>query len=150
MAAADGDRGVVLNTGYVLHDGAPDAETLLRLRGAAGLTTYPLEQARRGAAHALFGVTIMLDNEVIGIGRIIGDGGYFFTVSDIAVDPAHQGKGLGRLILTRLTDWLRANAPVKSFVTLFADEGVPPLYEKFGFRICGPQDTAMVWDRDAQ
>ena len=90
------------------------------------------------------------DGVVIGIGRVIGDGGYFFTVSDIAVGPAHQGKGVARMIMTRLTTWLRENAPAKSFVSLFADAGVPPLYEKFGFRICGAEDTGMVWNRDAQ
>lgn len=52
--------------------------------------------------------------------------------------------------MTRLTEWLHANAPGQSFVSLFADEGVPPLYEKFGFRICGAEDTGMVWNRDAQ
>ncbi|MBK8839452.1 MAG: GNAT family N-acetyltransferase [Hyphomonadaceae bacterium] len=133
-----------------MHDGPPDAETLLRLRGDAGLATYSIEQARQGVANSLFGVTVTFGSEVIGIGRVIGDGGYFFTVSDIAVGPAHQGKGVARMIMTRLTTWLRENAPAKSFVSLFADAGVPPLYEKFGFRICGAEDTGMVWNRDAQ
>ena len=137
-----------MTNGYVLHEVAPDAETLLRLRGAAGLTTYSIEQARRGAARALFGVTVRLGTEVVGIGRIIGDGGYFFAVTDVAIDPAHQGKGLGRMIITRLTTWLQANAPRPSFVSLFTDEDKTPLYEKFGFRVCGPEDTAMVWNRD--
>ena len=139
-----------MSSGYVLHDGPPDAETLLRLRGDAGLATYAIEQARQGVANSLFGVTVTFGDEVIGIGRVIGDGGYFFTVSAIAVRPAHQGKGVARMIMTRLTTWLRENAPANSFVSLFADEGVPPLYEKFGFRICGAEDTGMVWNRDAQ
>ena len=139
-----------MTTGYVLHDVAPDAETLLRLPGAAGLTTYSIEQARRGAAHALFGITVVHGDTIVGIGRIIGDGGYFFTVTDVAIDPGHQGKGVGRMVIARLTEWLRANAPKPSFVSLFTDEDKPPLYEKFGFRVCGPEDTAMVWNRDAQ
>ncbi|MEQ1608559.1 MAG: GNAT family N-acetyltransferase [Hyphomonadaceae bacterium] len=139
-----------MSSGYVLHDGPPDPETLLRLRGAAGLKTYPIEQARQGVANSLFGVTVKQDGDVVGIGRVIGDGGYFYTVTDIAVQPAHQGKGVSRMIMTRLTEWLHANAPEQSFVSLFADEGVPPLYEKFGFRVCGAEDTGMVWNRDAQ
>ena len=87
-----------MSSGYVLHDGPPDAETLLRLRGDAGLATYSIEQARQGVANSLFGVTVTFGSEVIGIGRVIGDGGYFFTVSDIAVGPAHQGKGVARMI----------------------------------------------------
>jgi GNAT superfamily N-acetyltransferase len=137
-------------TAWIVNDGAPDAETLLRIRGAAGMTVYSIEAARIGAARSLFGVTVTLDGEVIGIGRIIGDGGYFFDVTDIAVLPAHQGKGVGKAIMGRLVEWLKANAPAKSFVSLFADVGAPPLYEKFGFRARGPENPGMIWKRDAQ
>ena len=33
------------------------------------------------------------------MGRVIGDGGLFFQVVDIAVEPAHQGRGLGKAIV---------------------------------------------------
>lgn len=33
-------------------------------------------------------------NRAVGMGRVIGDGGCFFQIVDIAVDPADQGQGL--------------------------------------------------------
>ena len=64
------------------------------------------------------------------MGRIIGD----FTalqLVDIAVDPGHQGRGLGRLLMEALMGFVRDNAEPTCFVNLFAD--VDFLYGKFGF-----------------
>ncbi len=36
------------------------------------------------------------------MGRIVGDGAINFDIVDVAVDPAHQGKGLGRLVMEKL------------------------------------------------
>jgi GNAT superfamily N-acetyltransferase len=44
------------------------------------------------------------------MGRIVGDGAMNFDIVDVAVDPAHQGKGLGRLVMEKLVAWLDANA----------------------------------------
>lgn len=36
------------------------------------------------------------------MGRIVGDGAINFDIVDVAVDPAHRGKGLGRLVMEKL------------------------------------------------
>ena len=67
------------------------------------------------------------------MGRIIGDGGCFFQVVDIAVLPAHQGKGLGKLIMKELKIWMDQNVPKSGTVLLFADGCANELYRQFGF-----------------
>lgn len=67
------------------------------------------------------------------MGRMIGDGGCFFQVADIAVVPVHQGKGLGRMIMSELTDWTCENVPKSGVVILFADGPTIELYKHFGF-----------------
>lgn len=87
------------------------------------------------------------------MGRIVGDGAINFDIVDVAVDPAHQGKGLGRLVMEKLVAWLDANAFDGAYVTLVAD--VPELYAKFGFesvrpesedgpRLANPQSLARI------
>ena len=44
-------------------------------------------------------MTVYWKDERIGIGRVVGDGGCFFEITDMAVLPAHQGRGVGRLIM---------------------------------------------------
>ena len=48
-----------------------------------------------------FNITIYEDQQLIGMGRVIGDGGTTFQIVDIAVDPDYQGQGYGRVILEK-------------------------------------------------
>ena len=118
---------------YVLVDRFPGAAGYARLRVAAGLSRKSPDAATRGVAGTLHGVSILRDGELVGMGRVVGDGGCFFFVVDIAVEPAHQGRGLGKRIMAALDAWLRANAPETAHVALFADGEARHLYARFGF-----------------
>lgn len=80
----------------------PGAADYCRLRAEAGMAPRTLEAARRGLPNTLYGVSLLLDGQVVGMGRVIGDDGCFFIVVDIAVTPALQGQGLGKRIMTAL------------------------------------------------
>jgi len=81
----------------------------------------------------------------VGIGRVIGDGGLFFEVVDIAVAPEHQKRGLGRTIMDALMSWLTVNAPPTAFVSLIADEVLPGFCERYGFRVRPPEAPGMLF-----
>ncbi|MDN0085029.1 GNAT family N-acetyltransferase [Crenobacter sp. SG2305] len=84
---------------YVLIPAAPAVDDYRRLRIAAGLSAKSAEAAARGLPNTLFGVRLEWQGQVVGMGRLIGDGGCFYQVVDIAVDPTHQGQGLGSALL---------------------------------------------------
>ncbi|MDI9239209.1 GNAT family N-acetyltransferase [Lysobacter sp. LF1] len=126
----------------------PDAEDYCRLRADAGMATRTIEAARRGLANTLYGVSVVREGEVIGMGRIIGDGGCFFVVVDIAVAPEHQGQGLGKRIMGALDAWLRANAPPSAVVSLVADGEAKHLYAKYGFVETTPHSVNMEYQVD--
>ena len=130
---------------YRLINAPPSLDDFMRLRAASGLTTYTEEAARRGVAGALFGVHVKFGDETIGMGRIVGDGGTVFHVVDIAVDKAHHRRGVGRMIMTALTEWLDANAPPSAYVNLIADVPADKLYEQFGFRHTAPREVGMAY-----
>lgn len=111
----------------------PGVEDYCRLRVAAGMSPKTPEAARRGLPNTLYGVSLLHDGEVVGMGRIIGDGGCFYTVVDIAVAPAYQKRGLGKRIMTDLDAWLRANTLDSAYVNLAADGDAKHLYAQFGF-----------------
>ena len=135
MGEDQGGHEAGAETGYVLLEGFPDAVGYARLRSAVGLSPKLPEAAARGVGGTLHGVRILRDGELIGMGRIVGDGGCFFFVVDIAVAPAHQGRGLGKRIMAALDAWLRANAPETAHVALFADGEAKHLYAKYGFAV---------------
>ncbi len=75
---------------------------------------------------------------------MVGDGGCFFEIVDIAVLPEHQGRGVGKLIMDALMVYLHEHAPESAYVSLMADHGTPDFYEKFGFtRAQAPKAAGM-------
>ena len=114
---------------YTLIDTVPSAEDFCRLRIISGMSPRPLEGARAGLPHSCYGVHILYEGVPVGMGRIVGDGALNFEIVDVAVDPAHQGKGLGRQIMQKIVAWLDENAFKGAYVSLVAD--VPELYAKF-------------------
>jgi GNAT superfamily N-acetyltransferase len=71
--------------------------------------------------------------QTVAMGRVIGDGGWYFLVADMATLPEHQKKGLGRAVLSALLDEITDRAPAGASVTLMADPPGQRLYEQLGF-----------------
>lgn len=121
----------------------PDVADYRRIRAAAGLQDRRPEAAALGLRGTWFGVAVVLDGDTVGMGRIIGDGGCFFQVVDIAVLPEHQGKGLGKRIMKVLTDHLKDHAPPSAYVSLIADGDARHLYRQYGFVETAPESVGM-------
>lgn len=111
----------------------PGVADYRRLREVTGLSPKSEAAASRGLANTTYGVSLLRNGEVVGMGRIVGDGGCFHFVVDIAVVPALQGRGLGKRIMDALDAWLRANAEPTAHVSLFADGDAKHLYARYGF-----------------
>ena len=78
------------------------------------------------------------------MGRVIGDGGWYFHVVDMAVLPDHQRRGLGSAVLTYLLEQIRARAPKGAFVSLLADPPGRRLYARHGFVESAPDSIGMA------
>lgn len=133
---------------YELVEKVASLEDFIRLRHVSGLSPRPAQAVAIGLKNSLYGVQVKHQNETVGMGRIIGDGGLNFDLVDIAVAPEHQGFGLGRMIMEALMAYVEANVIPGAYVTLMAD--VPALYEKFGFEFARPDSEGMFyqWNLD--
>jgi GNAT superfamily N-acetyltransferase len=133
------------NPDYQLHIGTPSVEDYRRLREISGLSPKSQYAAEKGLPNTIYAATIRYHAETVAMGRIVGDDGCFYQVVDIAVDPAHQGKGLGKIIVTSLVDFVRAEAPDGAYVSLIADGPARYLYAKFGFEPVTPESIGMAF-----
>jgi GNAT superfamily N-acetyltransferase len=89
--------------GYRVVAATPSVGDYVRLREEAGLSPKSRAAAERGLAGTWFAACVLdADDAVVGMGRIVGDGGCFFQVVDVAVAPPHQRRGLGRRIMQAL------------------------------------------------
>ncbi|MDO4918825.1 GNAT family N-acetyltransferase [Kocuria sp.] len=131
--------------GYTLLDGPPTVAEYLTLRRDTGLSPKTEEQARAGIHGAWAAVRVVREasGEVVGMGRVIGDGGWYFHVIDMAVLPGHQGQGLGGAVLEHLLDRIRTHAPADAYVSLMADTPGQPLYARHGFEDRAPRTIGM-------
>lgn len=134
-------------TDYKLIERVPTIDEYRDLRRLAGLSQKSEEAAAAGLPNTRYAVVIERDGIAIGMGRVIGDGGTAFQVTDIAVLPEHQGQGLGKQIVARLVDWLRTSAPKSGYVSLIADGTAKDLYAKFGFKETAPEGSVGMYLR---
>ncbi|WP_426752319.1 GNAT family N-acetyltransferase [Myxococcus sp. Y35] len=132
-----------MEEGYELFEEVPSIGDYRRLREVAGLSPKSAEAAAAGLPNTHFAVVVKKDGHVVGMGRVIGDGGLFFQVVDIAVEPVHQGRGLGKAIVGRLVEHLKATAPAGAYVSLIADGEAHRLYAQFGFQPTAPRSIGM-------
>jgi ribosomal protein S18 acetylase RimI-like enzyme len=129
---------------YELIAGTPMVDDYRRLRRVAGLSEKTQAAAEAGLPNTWFAVTVRHKGQVIGMGRVIGDGGTALQIVDIAVEPAHQGKGLGKQIMAALVEHIHANAPASAYISLIADGDARHLYAKFGFEPVMPASIGMA------
>ena len=132
-------------TDYELIPGTPSVDDYRRLRGVTGLSDKSQAAAEAGLPNTWFAVTVRHEGRTVGMGRVIGDGGTAFQIVDIAVEPEHQGKGLGKQIVGTLVDHLRAHAPKTAYVSLIADGDAQYLYAKYGFEPVMPASIGMAF-----
>lgn len=117
-------------------ESAPSAEDYLELRNKAGLSAKSIEAAKIGLPNSLYAVQFRIDGNLIAMGRVIGDGACFFEIVDIAVNPEHQGKGLGKAVMRHIEKYLERASYKGSYVSMIADE--PAFYEKLGYKLTAP------------
>ena len=127
-------------------DAAPTVEEYLELRRRSGLTPPTPEQAAAGltgswvARHVVHEPT----GQAVAMGRVLGDGGWYFHVIDMAVLPEHQRRGLGDAVLTSLLQHVSTHAPAGAYVNLLADPPGRGLYARHGFVETAPHSLGMA------
>ncbi|AXR76401.1 GNAT family N-acetyltransferase [Natrarchaeobaculum sulfurireducens] len=128
---------------YAIREQLPEPETFAGLRDAAGMSPRSLEGIERGLSNSIYGVVAIYrpTGEVVGMGRIVGDGGTVYQISDMAVHPDHQRRGLGTRIMARLEAYIDETAPPNAYVNLLAD--VDGFYERFGYEETRPASKGL-------
>jgi ribosomal protein S18 acetylase RimI-like enzyme len=132
--------------GYELRAEVPTVSDYLRLRADSGLTPVRSDQAEAGLPGSWWACHVIhrASGTAVGMGRVLGDGGWYFHLVDIAVDPAHQRRGLGDAIMTALLARVDAAAPPDAWITLLADPPGRRLYERHGFVPTAPDSIGMA------
>lgn len=138
----------MLNRQFEIIERLPTVLEHQTLWEAVGWGSVNIEMTERSIANSVYGVVAVHDKNIIGMGRIVGDGAMYFYIQDVAVLPDHQGKGIGEQIIERLLEYTRGHCSEGAFVGLFASHGKDKFYERFGFKDHSPGMTGMFMVMD--
>lgn len=116
----------------VLHE-KPTPEEYVNLRIKTGMGKKDITRSKIAIDNSLFVVSVYDEDKLIGFGRVVGDQGITFVVSDIMVDPHYQRKGYGDRIMKEIDDYFEQYAYDDSFILLIANKPADMLYTKHKF-----------------
>ena len=120
-----------------LVDNILQAEDFIRLRIQTGFAEIPVDHARKALQNGLINVSAIYNGELVGMGRLVGDGAMYWYLQEIIILPQFQQKGIGSMIVNHLVDYAKANSMTGKFTTIggVSAKGKEPFYEKMGFDI---------------
>ncbi|GEK10110.1 GNAT family N-acetyltransferase [Pseudoalteromonas sp. McH1-7] len=121
---------------------APSPHEFCEMRIKAGLSPKSIKAAEIALPNSLYIITVRDHDNLIAMGRVVGDGACNFEVVDVAVDPAYQGQGLGRKVMEYIDDYLSSVVLEGSYVSMIADE--PEFYKKLGYKLVSPASQGMT------
>ncbi|HZR54239.1 MAG TPA: GNAT family N-acetyltransferase, partial [Streptosporangiaceae bacterium] len=116
-----------------------DWDELSELYRIAPLGDKPPSALKTVFGNSMFVRFVYAGDQLAGVGRAMADGLDCAYIADVAVHPDHQGRGLGKAIISELTE---AAAGHKKII-LYAAPGKEGFYASLGFL---PMNTAMgIW-----
>ncbi len=121
-----------------------DWDELSELYRIAPLGDKPPSALKTVFGNSMFVRFVYAGDQLAGVGRAMADGLDCAYIADVAVHPDHQGRGLGKAIISELTE---AAAGHKKII-LYAAPGKEGFYASLGFL---PMNTAMgIWQDQAR
>ena len=112
-----------------------DINTYMNLRAAVGWKVLKEEQALLALKNSIFTVTASIDDKVVGMGRMVGDGAVICYIQDLVVHPSYQKLGVGEALMNSLLDHahkLKLEG-TELMLCLMCAKGREGFYEKYGF-----------------
>jgi len=123
-----------MNITYKKHTLTADEFLTIEVK-ANGMLETTREQAVKALSNQICSVAAFKENEIVAIGRLVGDASIYWILTDIWVLPEYQGKGIGREIVNWLLQYIRDNGIKGSFAAVFlmCAKDKEGFYEKLGF-----------------
>ncbi|MDD6646196.1 MAG: GNAT family N-acetyltransferase [Firmicutes bacterium] len=105
------------------------------MRQAVGWKVLDRAQAQTGLDNSAYLTAAWDGDKPVGMARVVSDGGYMTLVADVMVLPEYQGKGIGRQLMTNISEYFDSLGSDGRciMVNLMATTGNEGFYRKFGF-----------------
>ncbi|WP_019028625.1 GNAT family N-acetyltransferase [Colwellia piezophila] len=112
---------------------SPTVEGFLRLRKKVGWGELDANLAEKSLTNSLFHVSICCEGQLIGMGRVVGDGAMYFYIQDVVVDPDYQKLGIGTVLMDTIEGYLCYTAQKGATIGLLAAQGNESFYQRYAY-----------------
>ncbi len=122
----------------------PTAQDYVNLRLRSGMGSKDLKRSQIALENSLFTASIYDGEKLVGFGRVVGDGGITYVVSDIMVDENYRRKGFAERILEAVDQYFERNTHEDSYICLIANRPADLLYNKHKFEYLSEDKCGML------
>ena len=131
---------------YKLLENKLKAEDFIRLKLSARFRERSVELVEKALDNNLYDVVAVTGGEVIGMGRLVGDGVMYWYLQEIIVLPKYQKQGIGTKIVNHLVDYAVSHSGTGKFTTIggVSAKGKEEFYRKLGFEIISNGIKKMI------
>jgi ribosomal protein S18 acetylase RimI-like enzyme len=112
---------------------SPTVEEFVNLRSKIGWGELDITMAEVSLDSSLFHIIVRDKEQLIGMGRIVGDGAMYFYIQDVIVDPSYQKSGIGSAVMTEIENYLSVTAKKGSTIGLLSAKGKEAFYTRYGY-----------------
>ena len=125
-----------------LEENCLELDTYLKLRASVGWKKLSEEQALRALRNSIYTVSAYIDDKVVGMGRMVGDGAVICYIQDLVIHPSFQKLGVGEGLMKKLIAHAESlKLPdTELMLCLMCAKGRESFYTRYGF-IPRPTDT---------
>lgn len=123
-------------------------DEFLEVVESVGWKTYSKQQVKKALENTMYAVSVKVDGDIAGIGRVVGDNSIVCILTDICVKPEFQRMGIGSMIVRKLKQLIESGVKPgeKMQVELTPTAGNEGFYKKAGFKYEKEKITGMyLW-----
>lgn len=112
----------------------PNAHAFAEFRASCGWGRVSEAVAQDAIDNSLVFVSAYKGEQLVGFGRVVGDGVLNVYIQDLIITDEMRGQGIGKAILGKLLSEIREICPEGGTVGLMSATGKEQFYEHFGFQ----------------
>lgn len=116
-------------------------DTYLKLRASVNFKPLSRTQAQKALNNSLYVIFAYVDEKIVGMGRLVGDGAVICYIQDLIIHPDYQHYGIGSMIIENLIKYVEdlCEENTEIMLDLMSVKGRESFYEKHSF-IARPTD----------
>ena len=111
----------------------PSIEDWIKIRESISWSVEERKDFEIALQNTLYAVCVYNEDEMIGMGRVIGDNRLCFYIQDVVVLSEFQKQGIGHKIMYLILKYISLHASKHATVGLFSALGKESFYKEIGF-----------------